>query len=111
MEELRHLGGGEENDSLGEFGVGELVVGKQTKDMRKLIPSGRKDSVVLGNVSVDGGIFRDAVNEDVVLVQDLAGDLLNGLGDGGGEHERLSLWSWRHHPHNTFYVLSETHIQ
>lgn len=27
-EELRHFGGGEENDGLGEFRVGELVVGK-----------------------------------------------------------------------------------
>lgn len=28
VEELRHFGGREENDGLGEFRVGELVVGK-----------------------------------------------------------------------------------
>jgi len=28
VEELRHFGGREENNGLGEFGVGKLVVGK-----------------------------------------------------------------------------------
>jgi len=79
--------------------------------MRNLILSGRKDGVVLGDVSMDGGIIRDAVDEGVVLVQDLTSDLLNSLGDGSGEHECLSFRSRRHHLHDGLDFLSETHIQ
>ena len=68
MEELCHFGGGEENNSLGECGVGELIVGEQTKDMRKLIRRRGKDSMVLRDVSVDRRIFRCTVDEDMVLV-------------------------------------------
>jgi len=67
--------------------------------------------MVLVDVSMDGRIFRDAVDEDVVLVQDLVSDLLDSLGDGGGEHKRLSLRSRRHHLHDSFDVLPETHVQ
>ena len=79
--------------------------------MRELIPGGRKDGVVLGDVSMDRRIFRGTVDEGVVLVQNLASDLLDGLRDGGGEHERLSFRSRGHHLHDAFDVLSETHVQ
>ena len=79
--------------------------------MRKLIPGRRKDGVVLVDVSMDGGILRSAVDEGMVRIQDLASDLLDGFRYGGGEHECLSLRRRRHHLHNAFDVLSETHIQ
>jgi hypothetical protein len=79
--------------------------------MRELICGGRKDGVVLVDVSMDGGFLRNTVDECVIRVQDLASDLLDGLRDGGREHERLSLWSRRHHLHDTFNVFPETHVQ
>lgn len=109
--ELRHFGGGEENDSLGASIVSELVVSNQTKDVGELITGRRKDSVVLGDVGVDRGFLRDTVDEYVVRVQDLASDLSDSLGDGGREHERLSLWTRRHLLRDVFNVLPEAHIQ
>lgn len=79
--------------------------------MRKLVARGRKDGVVLGNVSVDGRFFVDAVDKGMVRIQELASDLLNGLGDGGRKQECLSFRSRRHHLHDSFNILSETHVQ
>jgi len=109
--ELRHLGGGEENDSLGTPTVSELVMGNQTKDVGDLVAGRGKDSVVLGDVGMDRGFLRDTVDEYVVRVQDLTSDLLDSLRDSGGEHEGLSLWTRRHLLHDVFNVLPEAHIQ
>ena len=79
--------------------------------MRELIPGRRKDGVILGDVGMDGRTLCGTVDEYVVGVQDLASDLLNGLRDGGGEHESLSLRSWRHHLHDAFDIFPEAHIQ
>lgn len=79
--------------------------------MRELIPGRRKDGVVLGDVSMDGGTLCGTVDEYVVGIQDLASDLLNGLGNGGREHESLSLRGRRHHLHDAFDIFPETQIQ
>ena len=79
--------------------------------MRELFPRGRKDSVVLGDVSVNGGFFRGTVDEGVVLVQGSASNLVDGLGDSSREHERLSFRSRGHHFYDSLDVLPETHVQ
>lgn len=103
------FGGGEEKDDF-RIWVDQLIVGDQTHNVRDLVSGRREDSGVLWNVHVRIGlVLRNTVDDLVVWLQRLLGDLSNLLGNCSREEERLT--GFRQVVDDKVEIVGETHLE